>query len=49
VAAANAGLDQEMAESTYFNSSLKEAVMKGEVTMDTLDDKVRRCYNFYVL
>ena len=44
VLAANAGLDQEMTDGIYFNESLKEAVEAGEVSMDTLDDKVVRIF-----
>ena len=42
VAAANAGLDQEMAERTFFGDKLKAAVQDGNVTMATLNDKVER-------
>ena len=39
ILAANAGLDQEMAEPTFFNETLKEAVINGNVSMSTLDEK----------
>ena len=40
--AANAGLDMQMPESTYFGAPLKKAVESGEVSMARLDDMVHR-------
>ena len=40
--AANAGLDMEMPESTYFGPALRKAVESGEVPMARLDDMVHR-------
>jgi len=40
--AANAGLDQEMPRGNYFGKTLKNSVTAGNVTMDTLDQKVLR-------
>src|SRR5947209_5050356 len=42
VEAANAGLDQEMPAGTYFGDRLVEAIEAGQVSMATLEDKVRR-------
>ncbi|NJC68633.1 glycosyl hydrolase [Planosporangium thailandense] len=42
VAAANAGMDQEMPLGTHFGNALKEAVLSGAVPMSRLDDMVRR-------
>jgi len=42
VEAANAGLDQEMPAATYFGDRLVEAIEAGQVSMATLEDKVRR-------
>ena len=42
VQAANAGLDQEMPSAKYFGDQLLEAIQQGQVSIDTLDDKVRR-------
>lgn len=42
VKAANAGLDIEMPNSPFFGDALKTAVQNGEVSMDTIDDKVKR-------
>jgi beta-glucosidase len=42
VAAANAGLDMEMYQSTYFGQPLKDAVTAGQVPMSRLDDMVTR-------
>ena len=47
VGSANAGLDLEMPGGTllgpeYFGTALKAAVLAGQVTMATIDDKVRR-------
>ncbi len=42
VEAANAGLDQEMPSAKFFGDQLLEAVQTGQVSIDTLDDKVRR-------
>jgi beta-glucosidase len=42
VEAANAGLDQEMPSAKFFGDQLLEAVQTGQVSVDTLDDKVRR-------
>src|SRR6266581_7050354 len=42
VEAANAGLDQEMPSAKYFGDHLLEAIQQGQVSIDTLDDKVRR-------
>jgi beta-glucosidase len=41
VAAANAGLDQEMPGGRYYGAALKAAVQQGQVTMATLDEHVR--------
>ncbi len=40
--AANAGLDMEMPEATYFGAALKKAVESGEVPMARLDNMVHR-------
>jgi beta-glucosidase len=42
VKAANAGLDMEMPESTYFGAALKKAVKRGQVSIARLDDMVHR-------
>ncbi|MGC8760986.1 MAG: glycoside hydrolase family 3 C-terminal domain-containing protein [Bryobacteraceae bacterium] len=42
VKAARNGLDMEMPGDTFFGHALKEAVLKGEVPMERLDDMVRR-------
>jgi len=42
VEAANAGLDQEMPNGTFFGDLLVEAIESGQVSMTTLEDKVRR-------
>src|SRR5256884_540778 len=42
VEAASAGLDQEMPAATYFGDRLVEATQAGQVSMATLEDKVRR-------
>lgn len=42
VAAAKAGLDQEMPGDRYYGQALKKAVENGKVSMSTLDDRVRR-------
>ncbi|KAL0478030.1 beta-glucosidase [Acrasis kona] len=42
VKAANAGLDQEMPDDKYFGKPLVEAINKGEVTKERLDDMVYR-------
>jgi beta-glucosidase len=42
VEAANAGLDQEMPSAKFFGDHLLEAIQQGQVSIDTLDDKVRR-------
>jgi len=42
VKAARNGLDMEMPGDTFFGAPLKEAVLKGEVPMERLDDMVRR-------
>jgi beta-glucosidase len=42
VAAANAGLDQEMPSDTYFGSALAQAVTGGQVPQSRLDDMVTR-------
>src|SRR6266566_7504275 len=42
VEAANAGLDQEMPSAKFFGDQLLEAVQTGQVSIDTLDDMVRR-------
>jgi beta-glucosidase len=42
VQAANAGLDMEMPTGNYFGANLKQAVEDGQVSMATIDDKVRR-------
>ncbi len=42
VPAANAGLDLEMPEGNRFGEDLRQAVLDGEVSTTTLDDKVRR-------
>jgi beta-glucosidase len=42
VQAANNGLDMEMPDGTYFGDALKTAVQNGQVSMATIDDKVRR-------
>src|SRR5204863_6316433 len=40
--AANAGLDMEMWDGTYFGDPLKQAVESGQVPMSRLDDMVLR-------
>ncbi len=42
VEAANAGLDQEMPGAKFFGDQLLEAIQMGQVSLATLDDKVRR-------
>src|SRR6266705_150158 len=42
VEAANAGLDEEMPKGIFFGEQLLEAIETGQVSIDTLDDKVRR-------
>ena len=42
VDAANHGLDQEMAEDTFFGQALHDAVVAGKVSNATIDDKVVR-------
>jgi len=42
VEAANAGLDQEMPNGIFFGERLLEAIQTGQVSLATLDDKVRR-------
>ncbi len=42
IAAANAGLDQEMPAGTFFGDRLEEAIQAGQVSMATLEDKVLR-------
>ena len=42
VKAANAGLDMQMPESTYFGEALKKAVKRGQVSMARLDNMVHR-------
>ena len=42
VAAANAGLDQEMPDSTYFGAALQTAVTAGQVSQATLNSMVSR-------
>jgi beta-glucosidase len=42
VASANAGHDVEMPSGTYFGAPLQQAVTGGQVSLATLDDKVRR-------
>ncbi len=42
VEAANAGLDQEMPSAKYFGDRLLAAIETGQVSIDALDDKVRR-------
>jgi len=42
VLAANAGLDLEMPTGEHFGDGLRQAVLDGEVSMATLNDKVRR-------
>jgi beta-glucosidase len=42
VASANAGLDQEMPDGSYYGSHLEAAVQSGQVSMATLDDMVSR-------
>jgi len=42
VAAANNGLDQQMPDGKFFGAALKDAVGKGQVSMDTIDEHVRR-------
>jgi beta-glucosidase len=41
VDAANHGFDQQMPDSTFFGAKLKEAVLSGQVTMQTIDSHVR--------
>jgi len=42
VAAANAGLSQQMPDDSYFGAPLKAAVLAGQVTNETLDTMVTR-------
>jgi beta-glucosidase len=42
IGAANAGLDLEMPNGTYFGNELLKAVKEKKVGMDVIDDKVRR-------
>jgi beta-glucosidase len=49
VLAANAGLDLEMPTGEYFGDRLRQAVLDSEVSMATLDDKVRRILRQMVL
>ena len=42
VEAANAGLDQEMPNGIFFSDRLMDAIQTGQVSVATLDDKVRR-------
>eukprot|EP00992_Anisonema_acinus_P003657 TRINITY_DN1358_c0_g1_i1.p1 TRINITY_DN1358_c0_g1~~TRINITY_DN1358_c0_g1_i1.p1 ORF type:complete len:658 (-),score=111.17 TRINITY_DN1358_c0_g1_i1:45-2018(-) len=42
VLAANSGLDQQMPDDSFFGSKLKNAVLSGQVSNSTLDDKVVR-------
>src|SRR5206468_3570094 len=42
VEAANAGLDQEMPSAKFFGEQLLQAIQTGQVSLATLDDKVRR-------
>ncbi|MGP3979555.1 beta-glucosidase [Streptomyces sp. KR80] len=42
VASANAGLDLELPTGKYFGSALKQAVLDGDVSMATIDDKLVR-------
>ncbi|HEX6553211.1 MAG TPA: glycoside hydrolase family 3 C-terminal domain-containing protein [Ktedonobacteraceae bacterium] len=42
VEAANAGFDQEMPSTKFFGEQLLQAIQKGQVSVATLDDKVRR-------
>ena len=42
IPAANAGLDLEMPTGEYFGDSLRQAVLDNEVSIATLNDKVRR-------
>jgi beta-glucosidase len=42
IPAANAGLDLEMPDGKYFGDSLRQAVLDNEVSIATLNDKVRR-------
>lgn len=42
VASANAGLDQEMPGEKYYGAPLKAAIARGQVSMATLDEHVRR-------
>ncbi|MEN0128906.1 MAG: glycoside hydrolase family 3 C-terminal domain-containing protein [Brevundimonas sp.] len=42
VASANNGLDMEMPDARYFGSALTTAVNNGQVSVATIDDKVRR-------
>jgi beta-glucosidase len=42
VEAANAGLDQEMPTAKYFGDHLLSAIQTGQVSLTTLEDKVRR-------
>jgi beta-glucosidase len=42
VEAANAGLDQEMPNEIFFSDRLMEAILMGQVSVATLDDKVHR-------
>jgi beta-glucosidase len=42
VASANAGMDQEQPESTYFGAALEQAVRDGQVSRSTINDAVVR-------
>ncbi|BCL80086.1 BglX family protein [Ktedonobacteria bacterium brp13] len=42
VAAANAGLDMQMPDDSYFGTALKNAVNNGQVSMATINDHVHR-------
>jgi beta-glucosidase len=48
VASANAGLDMEMPGDDYFGAKLAQAVNSGEVSMQTVDDKVMRILTAYI-
>jgi beta-glucosidase len=49
VLAANASLDLEMPTGEYFGDDLRQAVLNGEVSMATLDDKIRRILRQMIL
>lgn len=42
VKAANSGLDMQMPDATFFGAPLKEAILKGEVSVNRLNDMVLR-------